>query len=251
MLAEGRGEALELHVHEEAPAPSETRRPLLRRGPCKRPTTARKEWPQCRPAAVSKTACAAYEAPITAELAGQLEVEPQGLTLVPQRGRPLQALIVQPVALPPEGDRENAGHRRAVVRQRQPIRKNLLRRRMSPCLRRAAERSAQGRQPPPEPLLCRSAMGGRCRRQQRRQDICLWMGEVRAVNRRYTVALGDCQSSGLHGFQFAVCRGEAHAASARECADTPADSVGPEPAKKLPTRAARHQVVEHRTSLSD
>jgi len=76
------------------------------------------------------------------------------------------------------------------------------------------------------------------------------MGEVRAVDGRYTVALGNGQTSRLHGFQFAVRGGEAHAARARECADAPADPVDPEPAKKLPTRAACHQIVEHTASLS-
>ena len=121
MLAEGRGEALELHVHEEAPPAGESRRLLLRRGPCKRSPPAREKGPQGRPAAVSKTACAACEALIAAELASQLEVEPQGLPLVALRRRSLQALIVQLVALPPEGDGQNAGHRRTVVRQDQPM----------------------------------------------------------------------------------------------------------------------------------
>jgi hypothetical protein len=94
-------------------------------------------------------------------------------------------------------------------------------------------------------------MGERCRRQQGRQDVCLWMGEVGAVNGRYAVALGDGQARSFHGFQLAVRRGEAHAGRACECADTPAGPVGPEPAKKLPTSAARHQVVEHTTTLSD
>jgi hypothetical protein len=77
------------------------------------------------------------------------------------------------------------------------------------------------------------------------------MGEVRAVNGRYTIPLADGQASGFHGFQLAVRGGEADAARARECADTPAGPVGPEPAKKLPTSATRHQVIEHADSLSD
>ena len=89
------------------------------------------------------------------------------------------------------------------------------------------------------------------RLQQGRQDVCLRMGEVRAIDGRYTVTLGNGQTSRFHGFQLAVRSGEAHAARARECADAPADPVNPEPSQKLPTRAARHQVLEHTTSLSD
>ena len=73
---------------------------------------------------------------------------------------------------------------------------------------------------------------------------------VRTVDSRDAVTVGDGQTSGSHGFEFAVCRGEAHPGSAGECADTPPGLVGPQPPKKLPPRAARHQVVEHGVSLS-
>jgi len=73
------------------------------------------------------------------------------------------------------------------------------------------------------------------------------MGEVCAIDGRYAIALGNGQTSRLHGFQLAVRGGKAHAARARECAYAPAGPVDPEPSKKLPTSTARHQVVEHRT----
>jgi hypothetical protein len=77
------------------------------------------------------------------------------------------------------------------------------------------------------------------------------MGEVRAIDGRYTVALGNGQTCRFHGFQFAVRGGEAHPARARECADAPAGPVGPEPPKKLPTCTTCHQIIEHSASLSD
>lgn len=65
MLTERRGEALELHVHEETPAPSESRRPLLRGCPSKCPPPGGEEWPQRRPAEVPKATRAADKSPTT------------------------------------------------------------------------------------------------------------------------------------------------------------------------------------------
>jgi hypothetical protein len=77
-----------------------------------------------------------------------------------------------------------------VVRQDQPIGKDLLCRQTAVPFGRSCERSAQGRQAPPEPLLLRIATGTWSRFQQGRQDIGLWMGEIRAIDGRYTVTLG-------------------------------------------------------------
>ena len=192
-----------------------------------------------------------HETPIAAKVASQFEVEPQGLALVAQGGGSLQALVVQVVAPSPEGEGENAGHRRAAVRQDQSLGEDLFCGQVAAARGRPPQGSAEGRQLTPEPLFLRIAMGWSRRRQQGSQGVCLGMGKVRAVDSRDTVALGDGQAGGLHRFQLAVRRSEAHSARARERADTPAGPVGPEPPKKLPTSAARHQVVEHESSLLD
>jgi hypothetical protein len=82
VLAEGRGEAVDAHIHEEAPAASESWRPLLRRGQSKRPPPAGKERPQAGPAAVSEIPCAAHKAPIAANLAVNSRKNPNGVAFV-------------------------------------------------------------------------------------------------------------------------------------------------------------------------
>ena len=86
----------------------------------------RRRKPQRHPAAVSKTTRVADKAPITAEPAGQLEVEPQGLALVPPW--PLAPGAHSPTCRAAARRRPGEpGHRRAAVREDQPIGKNLLR----------------------------------------------------------------------------------------------------------------------------
>jgi hypothetical protein len=45
------------------------------------------------------------------------------------------------------------------------------------------------------------------------------MGDVRAIDGRYSVALGEGQTGRFHGFQLAMRGGEADATRASECAD--------------------------------
>ena len=106
-------------------------------------------------------------AAIAAELASQLEVEAQGMALVPLRGRTVQPLIVQLVTLAPEGDGQDTSDRRALVREDQSLARTSSRANGG-LWGRSPERCAEGRQLAPQLLIVGSGMG-------------VWLGRNKAL----------------------------------------------------------------------